>query len=199
MSPDTLRGLGRRTSPDPLWIFGYGSLVSRPAFDHVERVPAAVSGWARRFWQGSTDHRGVPGAPGRVVTVIREARAICDGIAYRVRPEDADGVLAGLDHREQGGYARETVEVELRPGAAGPERVAALMYLATDENPNFLGPAPTDAIARQVVGAVGPSGPNPEYVLRLEQALRELRAEDPHVFDVAARVRALLVGAPSGD
>jgi cation transport regulator ChaC len=37
-----------------LWIFGYGSLVWRPEFPHVERCPAYVRGWTRRFWQGST-------------------------------------------------------------------------------------------------------------------------------------------------
>ena len=176
-----------------LWIFGYGSLVWRPAFAHVERRPGWIYGWARRFWQSSTDHRGVPEAPGRVVTLVPMDEARCWGMAYRVGPSDVARVLAGLDHREQGGYEREQVEVELVPGPGRPARhVRALMYLATDENPNFLGPASPDTIARQVVSAVGPSGPNPEYVTRLAESLRSLGARDDHVFEIEARVRELL-------
>ena len=177
-----------------IWIFGYGSLVWRPAFAHAERVPALLSGWSRRFWQGSTDHRGRPGAPGRVVTVVPDADpAPCWGMAYRVAPADVVPVLAGLDHREKGGYDRQQVEVELAgPGLHGGGVVRALMYLATDENPNYLGPAPAEAIARQVISAEGPSGPNPEYVTRLARSLRAMGAHDDHVFEVETHVLRLL-------
>jgi len=167
--------------PD-LWLFGYGSLMWRPDFVHRERHPARVDGWTRRFWQGSPDHRGVPEAPGRVVTLVPEPGARCHGVAYRVAPDVAAEVLAGLDHRERGGYARIELALELlRPGA--PVVIAsARTYLATSDNPHYLGPAPLPAIARQIVGSRGPSGANLEYLLRLAQTLRELEADDEHVF-----------------
>lgn len=171
-----------------LWIFGYGSLVWRPAFAFEERRTGWVKGFARRFWQSSTDHRGVPGAPGRVVTLVPEPEARCWGVAYRVRPEVATAVLAGLDHREKGGYRR--VLVDVMRADASPLR-GAVMYLATEDNPNYAGPAPLHEIAAQVRRSRGPSGPNAEYVLRLAQALRAMGVgddEDAHVFELAARV-----------
>lgn len=169
------------------WIFGYGSLIWRPSFPFVDRVPARLRGWSRRFWQGSTDHRGVPGAPGRVVTLVPSPGSTCHGVAYRIGEADREDVLAHLDHREKGGYERRPVELDT---AQGP--LQALLFLATPENPEFLGPAPLERIARQVVQAHGPSGPNPEYVLELARALRDLGARDRHVFALEARVRRLL-------
>jgi len=175
-----------------LWIFGYGSLVWRPDFGHDLHAPARVVGWERRFWQGSTDHRGVPGAPGRVVTVRRSPGAECWGRVYRVAARERDAVLARLDHREKGGYARLEVEVELLAPEALPQTQRALMYAATEDNPSYLGPASLGEIARQVCRGHGPSGANVEYVLELARALREMGASDEHVFAVEERVRAEL-------
>ena len=177
-----------------IWLFGYGSLIWRPDFAHRERRPASIDGWTRRFWQGSTDHRGVPEAPGRVVTLVPEPGARCHGVAYRVAPEVAAQVFAELDHRERGGYLR--VELPLRlthDPAAGrdPPVVAACMYLATADNPNYLGPAPLPTIAAQILHSRGPSGPNLEYLLRLAQSLREQHADDEHVFALEREVLRL--------
>lgn len=169
-----------------LWVFGYGSLVWRPAFDHQRREPAKIQGWTRRFWQGSTDHRGVPGKPGRVVTLVPQADAECWGMVYEVAPSDRRAVLANLDHREKGGYARHEVAAELKTG----ERVDALVYLATPDNESYLGEAPLDAIAAQVRESVGPSGPNIEYVVELARALSAMGASDPHVEALARLVQA---------
>ena len=171
-----------------LWIFGYGSLVWRPAFPFVERRAGWIGGWARRFWQSSTDHRGVPEAPGRVVTLVAAPEARCWGMTYRVEPTVAADVLAGLDHREQGGYRRVSVDVTLPEGDVLPRVV---MYLATEDNPNYAGPATLPRIAAQVRRCQGPSGPNTEYVLRLAEALRARGVdhdEDAHVFELAALI-----------
>jgi cation transport regulator ChaC len=167
----------------PLWIFGYGSLIWRPTFLFVERVPARLRGWTRRFWQGSTDHRGVPGAPGRVVTLVRDAEGSVDGVAFRIDELDRDEVLAHLDHREKGGYARHDVRLEALDGSAV---FPAIVYVATEGNEDWLGPAPLDEIADTVSRARGPSGPNDEYVHRLAEALRELGAHDAHVTELDA-------------
>jgi cation transport regulator ChaC len=184
------------------WIFGYGSLVWRPAFPSLERRTACLDGWTRRFWQGSTDHRGVPGAPGRVVTLVQDPRSRCWGIAYRVAATERARVLAQLDHREQGGYERREVTLRLaRPDSpdSGGERVAALVYLATPDNPNYLGPDPLESIAAQVVGAHGPSGANQDYVERLAAELRALGVvedDDAHVFELARLLAARRAGSP---
>jgi glutathione-specific gamma-glutamylcyclotransferase len=175
-------------SDEELWLFGYGSLIWRPSFAFESRRTGHVFGWTRRFWQGSTDHRGVPDAPGRVVTLVAEAGARCRGAAYLISHGVRQNVIEELDRREQGGYLRHELELFL-DGEARPRR--ALVYVAREDNPEYLGPASLPEIARQVGGARGPSGSNREYVLELARALRELGADDPHVFEL----EALLGGA----
>lgn len=188
------RNLGRMercyTEPmaDALWLFGYGSLIWRPDFPFEQQLPGRLRGWTRRFWQGSTDHRGVPGAPGRVVTLVPRSDATCGGVVFRITPSAVDTVLARLDHREKGGYQRHILPIELLQGVVD----RALVYVATRDNPNYLGPASIDAIVEQVAHARGPSGDNVEYVFKLADALRALNADDPHVFEIDRRLRAKL-------
>ncbi len=164
-----------------MWIFGYGSLIWRPAFEFVERRDGYVQGWARRFYQGSTDHRGVPGAPGRVATLLREEDSRVWGRAFRVAGEEAERIIAQLDHREKGGYARHQVDVICRRGEPVCD---ALVYVATEDNPVWQGPATPAEIARQIRRARGPSGPNTEYLLELAEGLRAMDVSDPHVFAI---------------
>ncbi|MBB5206574.1 gamma-glutamylcyclotransferase [Chiayiivirga flava] len=164
-----------------VWLFGYGSLIYKVDFEFLERRPAQLHGWARRFWQGSHDHRGTPDAPGRVATLVREPGAVCRGVAYRITPS----VFTHLDHREKNGYVRMADTVEFDDGS----RASCVVYVADPGNEAWLGPASDRSIAEHIAASRGPSGSNREYLLRLAQALRELDAHDPHVFDLE---RALL-------
>jgi cation transport regulator ChaC len=169
------------------WIFGYGSLVFRPDFPFQRAEPAVVAGYARRFWQGSPDHRGTPEAPGRVVTLVPAEGERVWGLAYEVDPAHCDSVLAGLDHREREGYVRDTVALARPDGSRLTER--ALVYLATSDNAQWLGPASEEVIAMEIAARRGPSGENRDYALRLAEALRAMGADDPHVFAVERALR----------
>jgi cation transport regulator ChaC len=117
------------------------------------------------------------------VTLIRAPQQQCWGIAYRVAPEDWERVIQKLDFRERGGFDRKDVEVGFR--AHDLPAVRALVYVATERNPNYLGPAMDSEIAAQIRDAHGPSGPNIEYALELAAALRGIDADDEHVFAIA--------------
>ena len=171
----------------PLWIFGYGSLIWRADFPFIERRAGHINHWARRFWQGSADHRGVPGAPGRVLTLVESPGSQCLGMAYHVASDEAEAVMANLDYREKGGYDRLEIQVHFEDQPP----VLAITYHATASNEHYLGEASTGVIASQVFSAVGPSGSNSEYVLEIDRALRHLNHEDHHVASIAAEVRRL--------
>lgn len=168
---------------DSVWLFGYGSLIYKVDFPYIERRPAMIRGWSRRLWQGSHDHRGTFEHPGRVATLVAEHDATCMGMAYRVTPS----TFEHLDHREKNGYLRFAMTLHFADG----ESAEGIVYIANEENAAWLGPAADAAIARHVAGASGPSGSNRDYVLKLARALRELGADDPHVFAVDAALRAM--------
>ena len=170
------------------WVFGYGSLIWRVDFPYHDRCRATIRGWSRRFWQGSHDHRGVPHAPGRVVTLVRQAGALCVGAAYRVD----EAVFEHLDHREKNGYERVAVAMQLalEDGAETTyETVNGVTYIAAPGNAAFLGPADLDEMARHIARSAGPSGTNADYLLQLAAALDELGCEDHHVRELHDRVR----------
>ncbi|MEC7489128.1 MAG: gamma-glutamylcyclotransferase [Pseudomonadota bacterium] len=172
-----------------VWLFGYGSLVWRPDFPFDEVRVATIAGWSRRFWQGSTDHRGVPGSPGRVVTLVEDPEAVCIGRAYLVDNANRAMVLRKLDFREKGGYSLRNIEVTFPEN--GGTKAGALVYIAGPDNSEWLGAALPDEIAEQISGSSGPSGNNDEYVKRLAGALRDIGAQDTHVFEIAALVSSL--------
>lgn len=173
--------------PRDLWLFGYGSLIWKADFEFVERTPASISGWERRFWQGSHDHRGTADSPGRVVTLIKSPDAHCAGMAYRIAGTRVPSVLDHLDYREKNGYERVNATTKL----AGGTTVDALVYIATPDNFAHLGEADDEHIAAQIHHSIGPSGANRDYLIELHHALVQLGATDHHVARLYALVDAM--------
>ena len=166
----------------PAWVFGYGSLIWKQGFPFLESRAGHIDGWARRFWQGSHDHRGTPLKPGRVLTLVEAPGVRCGGRAFLVEPD----VFDHLDHREKNGYERIPVDIVFSDGVA-----PGVVYRATPDNHAFLGEAPLDDMTRHIAESVGPSGPNRDYLLELASALRGLGEVDEHVFALESRLLAL--------
>lgn len=171
---------------EDVWLFGYGSLIYKADFPFLEKQPASIQGWARRFWQGSHDHRGTPEAPGRVVTLVEAPDEVCGGMAYRVTPD----VFAHLDHREKNGYLRLAIDMVFTQSVDSAPATQGLIYIAAADNAAYLGPASTADIVSQIARSHGPSGPNDEYALRLAAALQELNVRDPHVEAIARELQS---------
>lgn len=189
-------------SDEPLYVFGYGSLVWRPALLSGPEPTRTVClrGWKRVFWQGSTDHRGTPQLPGRVVTLHPTSpSAVTWGVALRLPPPGRDrvAVLEYLEEREK------QYDVRLRADLYAddePDSAAvihqALVYVGSEDrtlNVNYLGDAPLEELAATVAAAEGPSGTNREYVFQLADALHALGKRDEHVAELAAAVRGLVM------
>lgn len=173
-----------------MWIFGYGSLIWKVDFAFEKKSVGFIKNYERRFYQHSTDHRGTPNQPGRVVTLIPSTNqnSRVYGIAYKISDSNKDDVLNHLDYREKGGYER--VNVKFYPQNEETDPFDITIYLANEKNPQYAGHADIPSIAKQVVSSVGPSGPNIDYVLNLAKTMRSIapNEKDEHLFELEKAV-----------
>ncbi|KAM9788123.1 glutathione-specific gamma-glutamylcyclotransferase 1-like [Syngnathus typhle] len=173
-----------------LWVFGYGSLVWKPDFVYQKRIIGYIKGYKRRFWHGDDFYRGDKKNPGRVATLVKDQEACTWGVAYEVSDAQAIDAFQYLNMREvvRGGYVMENMEFIPREKAV--DTVHALVYIATSDNPAYLGPASDQEIANQVAVCRGKTGHNIEYVLQLANFMRLCcpEAKDEHLFSVEAAV-----------
>ncbi|KAF4379766.1 gamma-glutamylcyclotransferase 2-3 [Cannabis sativa] len=180
-----------------MWVFGYGSLVWKAGFNFDERLVGFIKGYRRVFYQGSTDHRGTPEFPGRTVTLEpADPHEVCWGAAYKItKKEDQEIALTHLEVREKQYDKKAYVDFFTEPLATTPTVSGVMVYIASPDkkaNVNYLGPASIQDIAKQIVQAEGPSGPNRDYLFQLEKALLQIGCEDEHVIGLANEVRRIL-------
>lgn len=85
-----------------------------------------------------------------------------------------------------GGYIIEKVEFIPKDKCQYP--LLALVYIATSDNPIYLGPASDLEIAAQIAICSGNTGHNIEYLVRLAEFMRLNcpEVEDEHLFSIEA-------------
>jgi cation transport protein ChaC len=176
-------------APEDLWVFGYGSLIWRPGFDHVERVPARVVGLHRALCIYSFVHRGTPERPGLVLGV--DQGGACRGVAYRVTAAKRAETLAYLRAREQAtSVYRETVRTIWLSGK--PERrVDAVCYVVDRGHPQYAGRLTLEQQLHHVRHGHGRSGNNRDYVIETVGALEALGIRDADLHLLAERLKGM--------
>jgi cation transport protein ChaC len=172
---------------EDLWVFGYGSLIWRPGFEHVERRPARVIGVHRSLCVYSFDHRGTPERPGLVLGL--DFGGACRGIAYRVIASRRASTLQYLREREQ------TTNVYLEHVRNAwligkPEQsVRAVCYVVDRGHPQYAGRLTHEQQLHHVRQAHGRSGNNRDYVIATVGALEALGIRDPELHLLAERLK----------
>lgn len=159
----------------------------------VTIVPARDVAATPAFHASVREHELAHLPPAAAAAVLADADRLhaelaVGGCVYYVPPQHARAARAYLDFREKDGYAAEEVVFhvsapadadagedvdEILAGlprdAAGRRLIRCVVYVGSPANASFVGPEHVDTTAARIHKAVGPSGPNIEYLLLLQR------------------------------
>ncbi|WP_177236367.1 gamma-glutamylcyclotransferase [Albimonas pacifica] len=179
----------------PFWVLAYGSLIWKPAFEHVETRRVAVHGWRRAFCMDMHDWRATPRQPGLMMALARGGA--CVGLAYRMPDDDPEGRMLRLVDREVG-YAedRPWLRWVRARGEGGPIRALAF-YCAPVAHPTLLH-LPIETQAARIARAAGPAGSCAEYLHNTVVHLEALGIRDRYLWRLQALVAAEIEAEHAG-
>lgn len=174
----TLRCLGEDEHP---WVFGYGSLIWNPLLHYVERQPALLRGYHRRFCLWSRTGRGTPECPGLVLGLDRGGS--CRGIAYRIDRSVVREEFRLLWRREMItlSYCPKWTAVSTNEG-----EVKALAFIMNRSHPNYAGHLSIEQTAGVLATAVGRLGSARDYLLQTIAGLQQHGVQDHHLLRLRA-------------
>ena len=167
-----------------LWVFGYGSLMWRPGFEFIERVPARLIGEHRGLCVYSFVHRGTPEKPGLVLGLDRGGA--CRGVAFRIAEKHRAATVNYLREREKvtSVYREVMRSVWLENDAR--QRVSALAYVVDRGHVQYAGRLSLAEQLRHVQQGHGQSGNNRDYVLATVGAIEAAGFRDEPLHQLAA-------------
>ena len=157
------------SSKGDLWVFGYGSLMWRPGFEYLQKLPARLIGEHRALCVYSFVHRGTPEKPGLVLGLDRGGA--CRGIAFRVAEKHRNATIDYLREREQVTSVYREVQRSVWLENEARQRVSALAYVVDRGHVQYAGRLTLADQLRHVLQGHGQSGINRDYVLATVKAI----------------------------
>lgn len=165
-----------------IWVFGYGSLMWRPNFPHLDVEPALLRGYHRALCIYSTRYRGTWERPGLVLGLDRGGS--CLGRAFLVSDNDADEVLGYLHEREMVHrvYDPRWIPVETPKG-----RVTAYAFVAKRDHEKYVTGLSDDATVELILQGHGNMGTCIDYMRDLVRHMDELGIADGPLHRIVKR------------
>src|SRR3981189_496349 len=171
-------------SKGDLWVFGYGSLMWRPAFECIEQVPARLIGEHRALCVYSFDHRGTPEKPCLVLGLDRGGA--CRGIAFRVAARQRNDTIEYLRGREQTTNVYREVMRSVWLEDEARQRGSALAYVVDRGHVQYAGRLSPAEQLRYVQQGHGRSGNNRDYVLSTVKSIEAQGFRDGQSYTIAS-------------
>lgn len=173
---------------EDLWIFGYGSLMWRPGFEHIGILDARLHGYHRAFCVSSVVHRGTPENPGLVLGLDRGGSV--RGKAIRCPADIREPVVDYLYRREMVTRVYVPKMVNLKLLDSG-ELVNGLTFVADPSHEQYCGRPSEEEAARIIARASGRGGPNRDYLASTVDHLDQFGINDGPLHAILKRVDAL--------
>ena len=196
LSDDDFRALTLRLSGEadegPLWVFAYGSLIWKPAFESVEQRRASAYGWHRSFCLDLVRWRGSAEQPGLMMALERGGR--CDGVIYRLPEGEKPAQIERLLRREIDDH-ESVSSVRWVPVRTAQGSVRALgFWVGVTCKGTSLG-QPLEKVARVLARACGHVGSGAEYLYNTVSHLETFTIHDRNLWRlqqlVADEIRSL--------
>ncbi|MEO8005521.1 MAG: gamma-glutamylcyclotransferase [Betaproteobacteria bacterium] len=175
--------MARHQKGEPVWIFGYGSLIWNPLMEFAERQPARIHGYHRGFYLWSRVNRGSPEVPGLVLGLDRGGS--CQGVAYRLHDDRLDAELNLLWRREMvmGTYQPRWVRTVI-----GDRTVRAIAFIVDRRKPGYTGRLDDRLIVSTAIKATGHYGTCADYLTQTARSLEAAGIADPRMSRLAELV-----------
>jgi cation transport protein ChaC len=169
----------------PVWVFAYGSLIWKPAFQPSEQRKAIAHCWHRTFRLRLTRWRGTPDRPGLMLILDRGGR--CRGILQRIPDESIRPALLDLLRREVSSRTTTNQPRWISVEAEG-ERCRAISFCARRSGPAYTGRLSDDEVADVLATAAGHAGSCAEYLYRTLKGLEQHGIHDARLWSLQAKV-----------